>query len=151
MSARPRSIAWSPGAAGPLLAQDDRWEDRAACRNVDPAVFFPPAGGVPAKARRICAACPVRAVCLGYALEHRLMDGVWGGTSERQRRDILGARKREPRASLCVSGRHPKNGPGRCAECRSEYEQSRNGTRVRDQAAVYARRAARARGQEVAA
>jgi WhiB family redox-sensing transcriptional regulator len=37
-------------------------------------------------ARRVCADCPVRDVCLEYALDHHIEHGVWGGASERARR-----------------------------------------------------------------
>jgi WhiB family redox-sensing transcriptional regulator len=36
--------------------------------------------------------CPVKVPCLEYALENRIDHGVWGGTSERERRRILRAR-----------------------------------------------------------
>jgi WhiB family redox-sensing transcriptional regulator len=44
-------------------------------------------------ARRICDSCPVGERCLEYALRNRIDHGVWGGTSERQRRRILKARR----------------------------------------------------------
>jgi WhiB family redox-sensing transcriptional regulator len=44
-------------------------------------------------AKRICSDCPVQVRCLEYALENRIDHGVWGGTSERQRRRILKARR----------------------------------------------------------
>ena len=43
-------------------------------------------------ARKVCSDCPVKSPCLEYALEHRIDHGVWGGTSERERRRILRAR-----------------------------------------------------------
>jgi WhiB family redox-sensing transcriptional regulator len=69
------------------------WMAGGKCREVPPAVFFPNDGvGVDA-ARRICADCPVKAPCLEYALVNRIDHGVWGGTSERERRRILRARR----------------------------------------------------------
>ena len=44
-------------------------------------------------AKRICETCSERTPCLEYALVHRIDHGVWGGTSERQRRRILKKRK----------------------------------------------------------
>jgi hypothetical protein len=41
------------------------------------------------EAQQICAICPVKLACLAYALENGLSDGVWGGTSEHERRRIL--------------------------------------------------------------
>ena len=61
-----------------------RWRDRAACRDADTNLFFPPEEGGKAQARKakaICAGCPVRAECLESAEEF----GIWGGTAERER------------------------------------------------------------------
>ncbi len=40
-------------------------------------------------AKRICRNCPVRLDCLAEALDHRLEFGVWGGFTERERRNLL--------------------------------------------------------------
>lgn len=56
-------------------------------------MFFPSDGVGVDRARKICATCPVREACLDYALEHRIDHGVWGGTSERERRRILKRRR----------------------------------------------------------
>jgi WhiB family redox-sensing transcriptional regulator len=69
------------------------WTAQAKCRDMDPAVFFPSDGiGVQA-AQRICFDCPVKSACLEYALADRVDHGVWGGTSERERRRILRHRR----------------------------------------------------------
>lgn len=69
------------------------WMADGKCREVPPSVFFPNDGvGVDA-ARRICADCPVKGVCLEYALANHIDHGVWGGTSERERRRILRSRR----------------------------------------------------------
>lgn len=78
-------------AAGYVVRDADRsWMDRAACRGVDPDLFHPDRGAnlVMREAKAVCAGCPVRARCLHYALETREIYGVWGGTSERERRRI---------------------------------------------------------------
>lgn len=72
---------------------DNEWMARGNCRNHPPEVFFPSDGVGVEVARRICAGCPVQDQCLEYALAHRIDHGVWGGTSERQRRRILKARR----------------------------------------------------------
>ena len=51
------------------------------------------------RAKRICAVCPVRIECLEYALEAGEQHGVWGGTSERERRRIRRARAKANRAA----------------------------------------------------
>ena len=65
------------------------WRQQAACRGIDPAVFYPdleePAHG----AKAICIGCPVRQACLEWALATREKEGVWGGCDERDRRRIL--------------------------------------------------------------
>jgi len=82
------------------------WRDYAACRDVDPDMFFP-LGTVGAslpqieQAKRVCRMCPVSGPCLRWALDHG-DDGVWGGTTEEERR-----RRRQSRA-LGESG-HAKN------------------------------------------
>jgi len=74
---------------------DTPWMNDGSCREHPSEVFFPSDGVGVTLAQRICATCPVRQPCLEYALEHRIDHGVWGGTSERERRRIL-KRRREP-------------------------------------------------------
>ena len=69
------------------------WHEDAACRDADPELFFPIGTTGPAlrqiqEAKRICRTCPARTQCLAWALEHGITDGVWGGTTEDQRRAI---------------------------------------------------------------
>ena len=47
----------------------------------------------------ICAGCPVKTLCLEYALEQRVDHGVWGGASERERRRILKRRRDDATAA----------------------------------------------------
>ncbi len=69
------------------------WMFRARCRGINPAEFFPSDGTGVETAQRVCAACPVTAECLEYALLNRIEHGVWGGASERERRRILRRRR----------------------------------------------------------
>jgi hypothetical protein len=66
------------------------WTD-AVCREVDPELFFP-IGDTSYRqiedAKKVCAGCPIRSKCLDWALETRQDSGVWGGLSERERREI---------------------------------------------------------------
>jgi WhiB family transcriptional regulator, redox-sensing transcriptional regulator len=69
------------------------WRDEAACRDADPDLFFPigPAGSALRQvdeAKRICRTCAAQAQCLAWALDHGVTDGVWGGTTEDERRAI---------------------------------------------------------------
>ncbi|MGH9301818.1 MAG: WhiB family transcriptional regulator, partial [Acidimicrobiales bacterium] len=61
-----------------------------------PATFFPSDGVGVEVARHICAECPVRTPCLEYALDNHIDHGVWGGTSERERRRIARGRRLSP-------------------------------------------------------
>jgi WhiB family transcriptional regulator, redox-sensing transcriptional regulator len=65
-----------------------RWRELAACRSTDLEVFFPERGESAEPARRICAACPVRQACLDYAITNRIVHGIWGGLTERERRAL---------------------------------------------------------------
>jgi len=62
------------------------WMAAGLCAEVDPDLFYPESGAPNRDAKRICAGCDVRAKCLAYALAHRERFGVWGGTTERERR-----------------------------------------------------------------
>ena len=69
------------------------WRDQAACRTVDPELFFPVGKAGPAllqigQAKQVCAGCPVRTPCLQWALDSGQEAGVWGGTSEDERRAL---------------------------------------------------------------
>ena len=69
------------------------WRDKAACLHTDPDLFFPVSTTGPAlrqmdEAKRIRQACPVRTPCLAWALDQRSSSGIWGGTTEDERRAI---------------------------------------------------------------
>ena len=51
-------------------------------------LFFPSRGEPAGPARQVCAACPVRQQCLDYAITNRIVHGIWGGLSERERRAL---------------------------------------------------------------
>ena len=68
------------------------WRSLAACRGLDTELFFPGRGESAPEATAVCAACVVRAECRNYAVETRQLFGIWGGTSERQRRRLRAER-----------------------------------------------------------
>jgi len=70
-----------------LLTDDLDWHDLAACKGMPSDLFFPPRGGTSIPAKAICEQCAVKQECLDDALDHGLKQGVWGGTTERQRRN----------------------------------------------------------------
>ena len=71
------------------------WMAEGKCRAVPPETFFPSDGVGVEVARRICATCSMREPCLEYALRNHIDHGVWGGTSERERRRIARRRRLE--------------------------------------------------------
>jgi WhiB family redox-sensing transcriptional regulator len=71
----------------------DYWRDHAACRHEDPDLFFPIGDTGPAlvqqeQAKSVCRRCPVQEQCLRWALDSGQTLGVWGGTSENERRAL---------------------------------------------------------------
>jgi WhiB family redox-sensing transcriptional regulator len=72
------------------------WRAKGSCRGSDPMVFYPPSDddALAARAKEICAGCPVRKPCLEFALSTREKHGVWGGLTERERRRVLRQRRR---------------------------------------------------------
>lgn len=70
------------------------WSTRAACRGLDPLVFFPLTDEEADLAKAVCRGCDVRELCLEHALGTREREGVWGGCTERERRRILRRRRR---------------------------------------------------------
>ncbi|UIX29471.1 WhiB family transcriptional regulator [Streptomyces sp. GQFP] len=70
------------------------WLRQAACAGEDPELFFPVGTAGPAlrdiaTAKRVCARCPVAAQCLDWALRSGQTSGVWGGTGEDERAELL--------------------------------------------------------------
>ncbi len=70
------------------------WRQRAACRGVEPDIFYPVSDEEAEEAKAICEECPVRQPCLEYAIANREKDGVWGGATERERRRIIRQRRK---------------------------------------------------------
>jgi len=70
------------------------WRQRAACRGVDPVIFYPVSEEEAEDAKAVCGVCAVREACLEYALTNREKEGVWGGATERERRRMLRHRRR---------------------------------------------------------
>ncbi len=70
------------------------WRQRGACRGLDPGIFYPPSDDEAEEAKAICASCPVREPCLEFALETREAEGIWGGTTGRERRRLLRQRRK---------------------------------------------------------
>jgi WhiB family redox-sensing transcriptional regulator len=77
---------------------DDGWRSRPACRGSDPDLFFPVGTTGQAiqnteSAKQVCQECEARSECLEFALTARIEYGIWGGTSEDERRRLSRARR----------------------------------------------------------
>ena len=64
---------------------DLSWMNAALCAQTDPDAFHPGKSDTNTAAKRTCAACDVTTACLAYALADPSLEGVWGGTSVRER------------------------------------------------------------------
>jgi hypothetical protein len=87
------------------------WRDDAACRDADPDLFFPIGTTGPARrqigeAKRVCRTCPAQAPCLAWALDNKVIDGVWGGTTGEERRALRSLPK------TMTTGQGDKHGAG---------------------------------------
>jgi len=86
----------SPPAPGERADREQGWRLDAACRDVDPELFFPEAGQVPqaAAAKQVCAGCAVRGACLEAALHgpqaREDHSGIFAGTTARDRVALRG-------------------------------------------------------------
>ena len=73
------------------------WHGKAACRGSQAVVFYPPDTGEQrdeqrwreTQAKAICNQCTVVVRCLNFAVARRETHGIWGGTSEAERRVLI--------------------------------------------------------------
>jgi len=74
------------------------WALDAACREHAELDWFPARGAPHAEQKAVCDSCLVRAECLAYAMSLTpMVEGVWGGTSTRQRRTLIAQARRAVR------------------------------------------------------
>ena len=77
----------------PLTLANDDWRATAACQDTDPDLFFPVGTTGPAieqidNAKAVCGTCDAKTPCLEFAMMTNQDSGVWGGTSEEERRKL---------------------------------------------------------------
>ena len=82
-----------PASSLALGSADYTWRKDAICRDTDPDLFFPVGSTGYAlvqidRAKQVCGECPVSQDCLQYAIDTNQDSGIWGGTSEEERRQI---------------------------------------------------------------
>lgn len=69
------------------LTNVEDWTLKARCHGMQDQLF--PEGADQKRARSVCMGCQVRSQCLAEALDNRIEWGVWGGMTERERRQLL--------------------------------------------------------------
>ena len=82
----------------PVAIEEDfsmAWQIHAECvARAGEVDFFPARGESTRGAKAVCAVCPVASDCLEFALRLKVAHGVWGGLSERERRNLRRDRRR---------------------------------------------------------
>ena len=73
------------------------WRDKANCKGIDTRLFYPEQGASTFEAKAVCWGCVVREECLAFAIETGERFGIWGATSERQRKRMRAAGYRRGR------------------------------------------------------
>jgi WhiB family redox-sensing transcriptional regulator len=95
------------------MDDESLWRDSAACRGADPELFFPLTESARSlaqirQAKQICRVCKVQQACLAWALQHAMSEGIWGASTEAERRAIVADLNGRPafleRASRVQSG-----------------------------------------------
>jgi WhiB family redox-sensing transcriptional regulator len=76
------------------MAVTEIWNQQAACKGLDPDIFYPVSDEEAEVAKAVCAQCVVQRDCLEHALGSRERDGVWGGATEKERRRMIRQRRR---------------------------------------------------------
>ena len=101
-------VSWSGDSA---LIEPRPWAQEALCAETDPDLFFPEknSGKTAQQAKEICGRCEVREDCLLYALTAGETFGIWGGTTESERRKLrkvsgITMRKSRRRSDTCGRG-----------------------------------------------
>jgi len=72
------------------------WRRQAKCKGALAEAFFPPVRVETkderdyreARAKKVCAGCPVATQCLDHALRAGEVHGIWGGMNEVERRNL---------------------------------------------------------------
>lgn len=85
---------------------ENDWRPEAACRGLDPELFFSSDDIVnrqerleqEAEAKAVCTRCTVRNDCLSYALDAGERYGIWGGLNPQERRALGRSRSQDAAA-----------------------------------------------------
>ena len=74
--------------------RDNDGNEQAKCTEewIDPEIFFDPQ--LETMAIGVCNRCPLQRECLKYSIEENIEEGVWGGITHAQRKQMLKKRVR---------------------------------------------------------
>lgn len=75
------------------------WYHEAACRGPNQQIFYPPVRSErrsdkrarEERAKQICAGCKVLSECRSHAMSSQEQHGIWGGMTERERKELFRA------------------------------------------------------------
>lgn len=69
---------------------DEEWMEMAECKGMDPDFFYPAQGDIVGvrKAKAVCAQCIVSDFCFDYAVRMGEYQGIWGGKTVRDFRNV---------------------------------------------------------------
>jgi len=67
------------------LQETPGWRQKAACKGMDPEIFYPRKDDDSDMALTVCEDCRVWIDCLRFAIRYKQNEGVWGGCTESQR------------------------------------------------------------------
>lgn len=123
-----------------MTSSSSDWRRQAACRGLDPDLFFPERGNAATEAKAVCATCPVTEEC--YEAGRLEFYGVWGGKTRKERQ----------KAELgYVSGKVPFRGCWICGlPCEPRHRYCSNACRGRARANSQARYHQKAKQKDVA-
>ena len=114
----------------PFTEGDTTWMSEALCVNVESELFFSEDRAGIRAAKSICAVCPVREECLRYALERPDLDGIWGGTTTSERRQLRRRARSNRKPGLACGEKvgsergfraHHRVGEPACPRCRDAH------------------------------
>lgn len=64
------------------------WIDQVACTPADEHIMFSELASKVARAKAICATCPVSQKCLAFALTENIEFGIFGGMTPDERKEL---------------------------------------------------------------
>ena len=101
------------------MIRHQAWRAEAACVGQPPDLWIPGVGAGNSQASdeavAICRSCPVATQCAEHALTQPEHYGIWGGTTQEERKNVLGMVRCGTTAGFA---RHRRNGSEPCRSCR---------------------------------